>query len=490
MLRKFGAIAMLTAAGMVPLNAMALSESALRDMLYATTSPSVYKSQNRMGAVGGAIGMRVPNQSINLMTFDPPRLDVGCGGIDMFGGSFSFINAEKLIAIFRNIGQIAAAALFKLAVSSISEKLGATMTEFRSIMDALNNVKLNSCKIGSALALNITDYGKNPENEAAYHARKEIEANAGKAGESWTQFWNMFLPDKNVIEKDTKNVKAGNHTWRAMAQNQTFKMVRGLKEHEAATLIMNIIGANVVRTKDNMDGECSTEDDGSNRCTENMITIQANTLTMDMLMDPEAAADGLNAGAMIMACMGGERVDDEFACQKFERKQLSNYFPGAKKLARKILFGSDNPSAEVEPTGGVTYYILNGSWGAFPDAVDYIGSIEMPLLQKLVMVQRDKQALLSHAQHFKEILTDDIGVHFAKALADAALATYSGIRNIEAPKDPTPGEAVNRFRKQIEKYQVSSKERIERNRAIEEFTAAVSGSLGSGTMLPPGASKR
>ncbi|MDN4704685.1 conjugal transfer protein TraH [Vibrio parahaemolyticus] len=39
----------------------------------------------------------------NLVSFTPPSWKAGCGGVDMFGGSFSFINAEQLVTMMRAV---------------------------------------------------------------------------------------------------------------------------------------------------------------------------------------------------------------------------------------------------------------------------------------------------------------------------------------------------------------------------------------------------
>ena len=72
------------------------------------TPPQAYSSQSRGGFVGGGISVRAPISNINLVAFDPPRLAAGCGGIDMYGGSFTFINSSQLAALFRQIAANAA----------------------------------------------------------------------------------------------------------------------------------------------------------------------------------------------------------------------------------------------------------------------------------------------------------------------------------------------------------------------------------------------
>ncbi|MAF04688.1 conjugal transfer protein TraH [Herbaspirillum sp.] len=123
---------------MADLNQMFMSNS---------TAPTTLSTRDRTGVFGGSIAVRLPIKSVNLVSFDPPRLNAGCGGIDLYGGSFSFINAQALVALFRNIASNAAGLAFKAAIKLISPSLDRLMTEFQSLLQAMNNLGKNSCSM-------------------------------------------------------------------------------------------------------------------------------------------------------------------------------------------------------------------------------------------------------------------------------------------------------------------------------------------------------
>jgi len=112
-----------------------------------TTAATTFSTSDRMGVFGASVSMRTPIQSVNLVSFDPPRLTAGCGGIDLFGGSFSFINGAALVSLFRNIASNAAGLAFKAAIQLISPSLSKLMTEFQSLLQAMNNLGKNSCSM-------------------------------------------------------------------------------------------------------------------------------------------------------------------------------------------------------------------------------------------------------------------------------------------------------------------------------------------------------
>ena len=59
------------------------------------TTPGAYEAQTRGFLVGGSISARVPRDTLQPFAIKSPYIKAGCGGIDIFGGSFSFINADS-----------------------------------------------------------------------------------------------------------------------------------------------------------------------------------------------------------------------------------------------------------------------------------------------------------------------------------------------------------------------------------------------------------
>ena len=56
------------------------------------TQPGVYESTRRGVLAGGGAQIRSRRMNIQLIAFEPPNIKAGCGGIDIFLGSFSYIN--------------------------------------------------------------------------------------------------------------------------------------------------------------------------------------------------------------------------------------------------------------------------------------------------------------------------------------------------------------------------------------------------------------
>lgn len=120
----------------------------LNDMFMSnSTAPGTFTTRDRVGVYAGGVSMRTPVHNVNLVGFDPPRLNAGCGGVDLYGGSFSFINGAELIAIFRSVASNAAGLAFKAAIKVISPSLDALITEFQTTLQMMNNLAKNSCSL-------------------------------------------------------------------------------------------------------------------------------------------------------------------------------------------------------------------------------------------------------------------------------------------------------------------------------------------------------
>src|SRR5689334_2814452 len=78
------------------------------------TSAGAFRGQAMDLYTGGSLMMRTPAKNYTLVNAQLPSLKAGCGGIDLFGGSFSFINKAQFVALLRNIGANAVGYAFKL----------------------------------------------------------------------------------------------------------------------------------------------------------------------------------------------------------------------------------------------------------------------------------------------------------------------------------------------------------------------------------------
>ncbi|MEE4209040.1 MAG: conjugal transfer protein TraH, partial [Parvularcula sp.] len=91
-------LACLAAVGLAVTPAMASVEGEMNSYFNSSgaaanvTGPSAFDGQAAGYYSGGSLWTRFPTKQINPVNLQLPRASGGCGGIDLFGGSFSFIN--------------------------------------------------------------------------------------------------------------------------------------------------------------------------------------------------------------------------------------------------------------------------------------------------------------------------------------------------------------------------------------------------------------
>ena len=126
------------------------------EMISNRTSGGYYRSSRRGVLSGGSIMTRSRILDLSLISFAPPHINAGCGGIDIFAGSFSFINSEQLIQLMRSIAANAAGYAFALALGEMSPEILSVIEWLQGIVNRLNLSQLNSCQLAQGLVNDVT----------------------------------------------------------------------------------------------------------------------------------------------------------------------------------------------------------------------------------------------------------------------------------------------------------------------------------------------
>ena len=187
-----------------------------------STASGQFSTADRVGISGGSLTMRAPIQNVNLVSFDAPRIDAGCGGVDLYGGSFSFINGAQLEAIFKKVAANAAGLAFKAAIKAISPSLDALLTEFQTLLQKLNNLAKNTC----SLAHTLTDPADKAITDALGGTGVAASVQNGQCTDamgclsSWMTSATSFLSKSGAT-----NPKAGNQTMKGIIASGSSAMM-------------------------------------------------------------------------------------------------------------------------------------------------------------------------------------------------------------------------------------------------------------------------
>ena len=115
------------------------------------TAPGAFRGQAFNTYAGGSLFMRSPNKVYQLAAIQFPSAKAGCGGIDVFGGSFSHISAAEFKDMLRNITAALPGIAFQLALESVSPLLGGLTKWAKGLETWINNARINSCETAKAL---------------------------------------------------------------------------------------------------------------------------------------------------------------------------------------------------------------------------------------------------------------------------------------------------------------------------------------------------
>ena len=137
-------------------NSKAGVESEMKNFLFSNSSTNyssggAYKSQSRGYYATPSVYTRNPVVDVKPVSMAMPSFRGGCGGIDMFAGSFSHINADQFIALMKAIPSNAMGYAFQLALETISPSIADVMNKMEDVMRSINGENLNSCELGKSI---------------------------------------------------------------------------------------------------------------------------------------------------------------------------------------------------------------------------------------------------------------------------------------------------------------------------------------------------
>lgn len=324
-------------------------ESAMSKILKETmgtgTDAKAFKGATRGYVTGGNVSMRVPIWDHKVISFQPPSITAGCNGIDAFGGSFSFINADELVQLFRNIAANSVGLLFMLALETVSNEIGVNLKSFQNIIRDINNLVSDSCNAAKA----VVSLADSALVNAGY--KSEMNASLQAAAKDYGDHYDTLMNDlgnaaTRLLGDKPKETEEeglyGNVVWQAMKANSTFgftdissELVDGGNPDHMKELIMSITGSIIAeqRQKDPNGKTVTQSNNSKNNLTysQPMDTLQHSLSFEDFLKGFDPAT---KKGLFTWKC------DDQEKCIK-PAKDTSTKFEGYSALLYKALCNAD-----------------------------------------------------------------------------------------------------------------------------------------------------
>jgi len=302
-----------------------------------TTDPKVVMGARRGVITGGSFQMKNRMMDVQLISMNAPNVTGGCGGIDAFMGSFSFISKDQIVAALRSIASAAVGYAFKLALQSMCPSCEKIMGEMQNMMNNVTMNNINSCEVGQSI---INAGG----DDSIAHGIESM----GAPVRTWLGQADDYQASKNLNKSTTPlgslanqspqifdQVIPGNVVWRALMSQGVGTWV-GQQNDQMLEDIMSLTGTIIVCMPDAAQSECSVAGATGSRVGQQGSLIQYRqppTMTIKELVE------GTDGSRMIkrIQCVG-QHPHEVNGCNRIIVQDYSNY-EGLRTKLMKVFLG-------------------------------------------------------------------------------------------------------------------------------------------------------
>lgn len=289
------------------------------------TPPGVWETQRRGVVSGGSIVMRQKIMNENLVSFSPPRFNYGCGGLDLYAGSFSFANGQQFEQLFRNIGSGAAGAAFMVALDTMAPNLSDTLAWIQDRVQRFNELFSSGCQLGQGIINDaVSAAGGKKINEETFIGRAkgvfddDFDARSSRSGRSpGARIATQGTAEARQERKDKITV---NLVWRALKDSNASQWFAG-GDDRLLEAIMNLTGTVIVQDK-------GGDDDP--------VVFVPNQLTVHDLLFAGETESGSGSALKLNLI----KCDEYSRCENPSSKPQDVPMDGLHKMIRQRLLGS------------------------------------------------------------------------------------------------------------------------------------------------------
>jgi conjugative transfer pilus assembly protein TraH len=298
------------------------------------TAPNAYKGQSAGYYTGGSIFARNSVRNYQLAQITLPSYRSGCGGIDLFMGGFSFINAQQFIEAMKNTLNNASGYAFTLALESATPEIANVMKYAQDLANKVNASNINSCETAAGLVGTAwprtraaqqkvcEDVGSSKGIFSDYAAARQ---GCGAGGQTSSTL-NQGKTDeryKNLILENT------NIAWKAINRNDFLK-----RDRQLAEFFMSLSGTFIIKKE-------GTNDDAPNKPDFKPSLISTSPNLLNVLM--YGGKTKIYVCDEVNDCLGPNEIEVTINKQNAFISQVSNIL---KSISSKIY--SDTPLTNDE----------------------------------------------------------------------------------------------------------------------------------------------
>ncbi len=197
------------------------------------TQAGVWQGQAAGYAYGGSLYARAQVKNVQLLSMALPDINAGCGGIDAYLGSFSFINGEQLQRFVKQIMSNAAGYFFDLALQTTVPEMKTAKDFLQKMASDINSMNLSSCQVAQGIVGGLFPQTQESQRKVCQDIAGEsnIFADWAASRQGCTVGGQSAAVRDKAGEKDKERVlKNQNIMWEALKKNRMFDDGRQLKE--------------------------------------------------------------------------------------------------------------------------------------------------------------------------------------------------------------------------------------------------------------------
>lgn len=353
------------------------------------TAAQTVKTQGGTFMTGGSVVWRVPQRTFQPFNFQAPSIKAGCGGIDVFAGSFGFANSAEFVNYLRNIGQNAVGLFFRLALKSFAPQLETVIGQISDDIQRMNAMMGSSCQAAAAL-VNATGW---PEKVKAQNAGQSASTGAlGGFYDGYQKFSSSLNDALNTdygpaVEKNSGGAPVGkkehNVTWLAINSGQISDSGRDYRN-----IVLSMFGTTIYKLDEH-----------------NPDTPQQQTISKRVNME-ELAGRWSSPPSSLGVWNCGDDISDP--CLLMGEGTVANFRPLASKAYQSMTVIRDaimNRQDIMTVTGG-------------PAAMTMLGATRLPVFK--VIEISSSPGMIGLSEIFLQKFADLMGYELATAFINTA----------------------------------------------------------------------
>lgn len=229
------------------------------------STPDTYQDQAAGYYSGGSVMVRARTRPFQPASVQLPGIRAGCGGIDMWSGSFSHINSDEFMRFIRSIGQNAMGYAGMLAIKTMTPQIAGLLQDMNYLATQINTSNINSCELAATMVGSIWPKNQHVQDTLCQTMSTDLGFFSDRAqsrhGCGQTSNQNRIWAAKTKVPR-YQNILVGDYN---LAWNVLHKQTFLQSDTQLSELFMTLTGTIISRQTEKIDTEekKSIEDSGT-----------------------------------------------------------------------------------------------------------------------------------------------------------------------------------------------------------------------------------